>query len=142
MTIDTIRTRKTVADDLSQKLGTEVAPANSADAEYGDTLIFADVDGETQAYLAEGAVQHQAQSKADYVVNAGLLEEDGNLGATAGQYHGDIPDNLAAMYGADIAVMGDNIQGRDENTDVSLEPDNRKAGEGFIKRTLEEGEFR
>jgi len=142
MTMDTIRTRKDVADSLSETLETEVSPAKSADPEYGNTLIFADVDGETQAYVADGAVQNEAQRKLDYVLDAGLLEQDGNLGATAGQYHGEIPDNVATMYEADIAVIGDKVQGRDESTDVSLGSSSKEPGDGFIERALDEGEFR
>lgn len=142
MTMDTIRTRKDVADSLSQTLDTEVVPAKSADLEYGNTLIFADVDGGTQAYVADGAVQNEAQGKLDYVLDAGLLEQDGNLGATAGQYHGEIPDNVATMYEADIAVMGDKVQGRDGSTAVSLESSSKEPGDGFIERALDEGEFR
>ena len=37
MTLDSIDTRKDVADNLSRTLGTEVAPAMDADTEYGDT---------------------------------------------------------------------------------------------------------
>lgn len=139
MTMDTIRTRKDVAKDLSQKLGTKVAPAGSADPEYGDTLIFADVDGETQAYLANGAVQNTAMGEADYVEQWGVLSDDSNLGATANQYSGEIPDEVAAMYESDVAFQGKEVQRRDETTDVSLEPETREAGEGFVERALEEG---
>jgi len=103
MTMDTIRTRKDVADDLSENLGTEVTPAGSADAEYGDTLIFAEVGGETQAYLAEGAVQNTAVGDVDYIEQWGTLSEDSKLGATANQYSGEIPESLVTVAGRTVA---------------------------------------
>lgn len=139
MTMDTIRTRKDVAEDLSQKVGTEVAPAGSVDPEYGDTLIFADIDGETQAYLADGAVQNTAIGEADYVEQWGVISDDSKLGATANQYSGETQDELAAMYESDIAVQDNEVQRRDETTNVSLEPETRETGEGFVERALEEG---
>lgn len=142
MTIDTIRTKKTVSEDLSKNLGTSVRPAKNSDPEYGDTLVFAEVDGETQAYLADGPVQNSAIGDVDYVQNWGVLLEDSNLGATANQYAGEVPDNVAAMYDSDIAVKRDEIQGRDESTNVSLEPETRESGQGFVERALETGEFR
>lgn len=141
MTMDTIRTRKDVADDLSENLGTEVAPAGSADAEYGGTLIFAEVGGETQAYLAEGAVQNTAVGDVDYIEQWGILSEDSKLGATANQYSGEIPDQVAALLESDVAVQGKEVQRRNEITEASLEPNSSESGDRFVEATLDEGSY-
>ena len=137
MTIDSINTRKDVADDLSRTLGTEVYPADDADAEYGHTVFHIDNDGETQAYVADGPVQRSDVGEVDYeIVSWGSLQEGSSIGASGHQYSGDVAETEAASLGSDTAFMGTETQGRDETTDVSLEPGERKAGAGFIRRAL------
>jgi|GEM_PF-1476193 len=137
MTIDSINTRKDVADDLSRTLGTEVAPAIDADPEYGDTVLYVENDGEVQAYVAEGSVQRPDVGNIDYdVENWGSLQESSNVAASGNQYPGEVADKEADSLGSDTAFMGTETQGRNETTDVSLEPGERKAGAGFIRRAL------
>ena len=139
MTIDSINTRKDVADDLSTTLGTDVVPAQDADAEYGDTVFYVENDGETQAYVADGSVQRPDVGNIDYDLESwGSLQEDSAVGASGNQYPDDVAEQESASLGADTAFMGTETQGRDETTDVDLESDPRKPGQGFIDRALEQ----
>lgn len=138
MANNSIRTRKDVAKDLSQNLGTEVAPAQHADAELGDTLIYANNNGEIEAYVADGSVQRPAIGEVDYVENWGTFVDDSGS-ASANQYKDEIPDNVGVMLESDIAAMDTEIQRRDETTNVSHEYEAPSPGQGFIDRALEEG---
>lgn len=141
MNLDSIRTKKDVADDLSENLGTRVAPAESVEAEYGDSLIFAEIEGETQAYLAEGALQNSAAGDVDYIEQWGVISESSNFGASANQYSGEVPDQVASMLESDVAAKGKEIQGRDEFTEASLEPETNQPGDRFVESALDEGSY-
>lgn len=141
MTIDSINTRKDVADNLSKTLGTDVSPASEVDAEYGDTVLHIDNDGETQVYVADGAVQMPNVGAVDYDIESwGSLQETSNVGASGNQYPRDVADQESASIGSDTAFHGTETQRRDESTNVSLEPNERKVGQGFIDRALSQSE--
>lgn len=141
MTIDSINTRKDVADNLSRTLGTDVSPASEVDAEYGDTVLHINNDGETQAYVAEGAVQRPDIGEVGYDIESwGSRQEDSSIGASGNQYPGDVADQESASLGSDTAFHGTETQARDESTNVSLEPGERKVGQGFIDRALSQSD--
>lgn len=137
MELDSINTRKDVSEDLSETFGTDVKPAKEADASYGDTVLYVENGDDVEAYVAEGSVQRPDVGSRDDIVQWGTLQESGTVGASGNQYPSDVGDEVSAAYGADVAMQGDEIQGRDETTDVDLESDPRKPGQGFIDRTLE-----
>lgn len=122
---------------LSTQLGTEVydASENSEDISQGDVMMVVETDEGEQAYVAD---RPSNMGKADEVVEHGTVVS-GEGSASGNQYDSEVLDNVAAMYGLDIAAMDGNVQNRHgETTNVSLEPEEEQ--DGFVNRALENHE--
>lgn len=126
----------TTEEYLSAELGTGVYRAEEVTDEIGkgDTLMMVETGEEVQAYVAEGPLQ--APDVAEEIEQHGVIGT-GEASATANQYDSEVADQVAAMYGVNIASMDGNFQRRDESTDVSLEPEGE---DEFVERALENHE--
>jgi len=134
--VDQIRTERDVEQYLSSALNTNVSKAETVDSpSTGDTLLYVDNNGATEAYIAEGAIQNTLAGNVDEIEEYGVLVKEG-ASATANKYDSTVADNVTAMLDGDIAIGKMNFQKRNESTNVNLEP---KREDGFVRRALEHG---
>ncbi|EGQ43574.1 MAG: hypothetical protein J07AB43_15650 [Candidatus Nanosalina sp. J07AB43] len=126
----------TTKEYLSTQLETDVyrADENPGHISQGDTvMVVATEEGHT-AYIADNPSN---LGKADEVVEHGnVVDRPGS--ASADQYGSEVLDNVAAMYGLNLAAKDGNVQNRrGESTNASLEPE-QEHGDWRIQRVLEE----
>ncbi len=123
-------------DYLSAQLGTEVyqAAEDPESISQGDTVMVVETAEGAEAYVADSPGD---LGKADEVVEHGTVVS-GDGSAPAGKYDFDVLDNVAAMYGLDIAAKDGNVQNRHgESTEISLEPE-QEHDDWRVRKVLED----
>ena len=135
--MDKITTHRDMEEQLSEDLNRDVYKAETVspdDLERTPTLLYAENDGQVEAYVVDGPVQTALAGDSDLVEEYGITGVE-TPSASANQYDSETADEVAAMLDADVVVHDGAVQRRSgQSTNVSLESEDR---DGWIERTLE-----